>query len=288
VLDWPSEGDWFLLGDEARTDLLVRLNEMDATVVDLGAAIQPRVRDDLRYAITVVKDRLRQPGEPSPVIGHFRILRSEADRALVGWPGLRTWYRVGEAVGRYHLAIKKGTYEDPLPDFGVVLSEIRDTLAESRCSLPVLDALVKLAPQLAALGPRPLLGQALEDQKYETCEVYQARWAVLMLMWRLHDTIYRQLEGLPCTDQALNAHGVGVETLGPNEAPPAPLTGLQNRVLAAVAGKGLTLDALAEAVKKDRKQLHRDALRQLMTMGRLRNDRRLGGYYDPTAPPQGK
>jgi hypothetical protein len=277
-----------LLGDEARTDLLVRLNEMDATVVDLGAAIHPRVRDDLRYAITVVKDRLRQPGEPSPVIGHFRILRSEADRALVRWPGLRTWYRVGGAVGRYHLAVTEGTYEDPLPDFGVVLSEIRDTLAEARCSLPVLDALVNLAPRLAALGPRRLLCQALEDQKYETCEVYQARWAVLMLMWRLHDTIYRQLEGVPSTDQALNAHGVGVETLGLNEAPPVPLTKLQKRVLAAVDGKGLTLDGLAEAVKKDRKQLHRDAIKVLMVQGLLLNDRRMGGYYDPTAPPQGR
>jgi hypothetical protein len=62
-------------------------------------------------------------------------------------------------------------------------------------------------------------------------------------------------------------------------------TDLQERILEALNGKALTLDALAEKLDHERSSLHRDGLKELMRRGLVRNNRRAGGYYRPDAPP---
>jgi hypothetical protein len=66
--------------------------------------------------------------------------------------------------------------------------------------------------------------------------------------------------------------------------PPFIATELQERILEALHGKALTLDALAEKLKTDRSALHRDGLKELMQLGRIANVRRVG-YYRTDAPP---
>jgi hypothetical protein len=61
-------------------------------------------------------------------------------------------------------------------------------------------------------------------------------------------------------------------------------TALQERILAALEGKALTLDALAEKLDADRSNLHRRALKELMRCGLVGNHLRVG-YYRPDAPP---
>jgi hypothetical protein len=55
-----------------------------------------------------------------------------------------------------------------------------------------------------------------------------------------------------------------------------------------VRRKALKADRLEAILRVDRRQLYRDVIKPLMAVGRLKNDRRLGGYYDPTAPPEKK
>jgi hypothetical protein len=62
-------------------------------------------------------------------------------------------------------------------------------------------------------------------------------------------------------------------------------TQLQERVLRALDGKALTLDSLHRALKTDRKRLHHYGLKPLMQAGCVKNNRRVGGYYRPDAPP---
>jgi hypothetical protein len=62
-------------------------------------------------------------------------------------------------------------------------------------------------------------------------------------------------------------------------------TELQERVLGALNGKALTLDALAVSLEEDRSRLHRDAIKELMERGKVKNHRRVGGYYRPDALP---
>jgi hypothetical protein len=63
-------------------------------------------------------------------------------------------------------------------------------------------------------------------------------------------------------------------------------TQFQERILRALDKKALTADLLQTRLNVDRKQLYRDGLRQLKAVGRVRNNRRVGGYYRPDAPPE--
>jgi hypothetical protein len=60
---------------------------------------------------------------------------------------------------------------------------------------------------------------------------------------------------------------------------------LQERILEALDQKALTLDALVSKLHVDRRTLHRNGIKELMQLGMIGNDRRVGGYYRPDAPP---
>ena len=60
---------------------------------------------------------------------------------------------------------------------------------------------------------------------------------------------------------------------------------LQERILEVLQQKALTLDALAVKLDVDRSALYRDGIKELMQRGLIANNRRVGGYYRPDAPP---
>jgi hypothetical protein len=62
-------------------------------------------------------------------------------------------------------------------------------------------------------------------------------------------------------------------------------TAFQERLLRAVKEKALTASNLERKLRVGRRQLYRDGINPLKRVGRLANNRRLGGYYDPTSPP---
>ena len=64
-----------------------------------------------------------------------------------------------------------------------------------------------------------------------------------------------------------------------------PPSALQQRILRALKGKTLTLDAIAAKLDGDRSHIHQAGLKQLMESGRIKNSRAAGGYYRPDAPP---
>ena len=71
----------------------------------------------------------------------------------------------------------------------------------------------------------------------------------------------------------------------PEEASPFIPSELQRRILESLNGKAMTLDALAGKLDCERSSLHRDGLKELKERGKIRNSRRVGGYYRPDAPP---
>jgi hypothetical protein len=66
---------------------------------------------------------------------------------------------------------------------------------------------------------------------------------------------------------------------------PFILTAFQERLLNTLEGKAMTADNLESALKVDRKQLYRDGINPLRKHGLVDNNRRVGGYYRPNAPP---
>jgi hypothetical protein len=62
-------------------------------------------------------------------------------------------------------------------------------------------------------------------------------------------------------------------------------TELQGRILQALDGKAMTLDALAAKLDVDRSTLYRFGVKELKARGLIANNRRVGGYYRPDAPP---
>jgi len=71
----------------------------------------------------------------------------------------------------------------------------------------------------------------------------------------------------------------------PVDAPPGTLTEKQREILKALDAKAMTLDELATQLDCDKSRLHRDHLKPLKKLGRVINDRKVGGYYRPDAPP---
>jgi len=67
--------------------------------------------------------------------------------------------------------------------------------------------------------------------------------------------------------------------------PPFIPNELQERILAALDQKALTLDALVIKLKVDRKTLCTYGLNELKAHGLVHNNQRVGGYYRPDAPP---
>jgi predicted transcriptional regulator len=62
-------------------------------------------------------------------------------------------------------------------------------------------------------------------------------------------------------------------------------TELQDGILQALDGKALTLDALVAKLGVDRSTLNRFGVKELKARGLIANNRRVGGYYRPDAPP---
>jgi hypothetical protein len=60
---------------------------------------------------------------------------------------------------------------------------------------------------------------------------------------------------------------------------------LQGKILRALVGKALTLDALALKLGVDRSSVYRRGLKELKLRGLVANRRRVGGYFRPDAPP---
>ena len=71
----------------------------------------------------------------------------------------------------------------------------------------------------------------------------------------------------------------------PGEQEP-PMTRKQREAWAALSGRALTADALAAEIDCDRGTLITEHLKPLMQSGRLKNDRKVGGYYRPDKPPR--
>jgi hypothetical protein len=80
------------------------------------------------------------------------------------------------------------------------------------------------------------------------------------------------------------ASNSGSGRTGVAEEPFVP-TAFQERILAALNKKAMKADALQSALWVDRKRLYREGLNPLMQAGLVRNNRRVGGYYRPDAPP---
>jgi hypothetical protein len=60
---------------------------------------------------------------------------------------------------------------------------------------------------------------------------------------------------------------------------------LQRRILESLNGKAMTQDTLARKLDYERSSLHRHGLKELKQRGKIRNSRRVRGYYRPDAPP---
>jgi hypothetical protein len=244
---------------------------MDEAVVALGREVEPRVGSDLRDAIQEVKERARRQDDFWPRAEDRMVLASEADRALAPETRLGTLYSLGTSIGWYHFAVFALPFGAPLPDFGVVLDRARRVFEEVGPAVPVLGALVQRAPGLAATGPRQLLRSVPGVGKPVDFPDEMEIASVCSLLGNLHVELYRQLAAL--TRPAL---------------PPYSPTGFQKRLLRAVHEEAHTADQLEGALGVSRKQLYRDGIKPLRAVGRLKNDRRQGGYYDPTAPPEKK
>lgn len=64
------------------------------------------------------------------------------------------------------------------------------------------------------------------------------------------------------------------------------LTDLQKKIMRALWCKSLGKDALGEAVSKDPSVLYRrGGVKELLALGLVKNNRKIGGYYRPDAPP---
>ena len=65
------------------------------------------------------------------------------------------------------------------------------------------------------------------------------------------------------------------------------LTERQREIMAFLRGASTSLKELAACVDRDESRVHRDHLKPLLKKGLVENDRAVGGYYRPDAPPAG-
>ena len=63
------------------------------------------------------------------------------------------------------------------------------------------------------------------------------------------------------------------------------LTGFQKRILEQLEGRALTATNLQRRLQVDRKRLYYQGLIPLSRLALVKNDRTIGGYYRPDAPP---
>jgi hypothetical protein len=84
------------------------------------------------------------------------------------------------------------------------------------------------------------------------------------------------------TEEVSNQNGCDADA--PNETAFDP-TPFQKRILDLLNGCALKASRLQRRLRIDRKALYRRGLNPLMAAGRVQNDRRIGGYYRPDAPP---
>jgi hypothetical protein len=247
---------------------------MDVAVLALGGEVDARARDDLRSEIQALKGDIRHGEVPPASSEVWEVLRSEVDRAVQGRP-FQKWHGLGDALGRYHFKARASWPGDPLPGLAAVLDQARRVCEEVGPGVvPVLGALVQHAPRLAVTGPCRLLFSVLGAEKYaDDYPEGGGRALASGLSGELAMELERQLAGLTRPNPAL---------------PPFRPTGRQEQLLLAVRGKALKATRLEKVLHVDHKQLYRDVINPLMAAGRLKNDRRLGGYYDPMAPPEKK
>ncbi|WP_145238582.1 helix-turn-helix domain-containing protein [Urbifossiella limnaea] len=98
------------------------------------------------------------------------------------------------------------------------------------------------------------------------------------------DRMLDQLARVPPATSTTVAHPPQNAT-PPADSTPQALTEKQREILRALDAKALTLDELATRLDCDKSRLHRDHLTPLKKLGRVANDRKVGGYYRPDAPP---
>jgi hypothetical protein len=263
----------FLAGSSNQpwVDFVVTLNEMDSAVIALGAKIEPVIRDDVRKAIKIIKEDTDPEINLHDSIRYASVLASELDRAFSSDQSLHTWYKLGRAVGKYYHMAKTTTEEVPLPGFEFVLEAVRAAYEERGSEIPLLRKIIELEPQFSSLGPRQVLHRVLE---WNGLPIFSHREDFLEVQDRmldLHDELYKQLTKLT----------------SPVGGSPAPrLTVLEERVLREVRRRALTADSLQRRLRVDRKRLFKDGIHPLNGKGLLINDRKRGGYFDPTHPPE--
>jgi hypothetical protein len=68
--------------------------------------------------------------------------------------------------------------------------------------------------------------------------------------------------------------------------PVRPLDEKKRQILEKLKGRALALEALAKELDCDPSRLYRDHIKSLVGAGRVKNDRKIGGYFRLDAPPR--
>jgi len=269
---WEANWDASNPSNRAWSELVVNLNEMDAAVIVLGARIEDVIRDDVRKAISLIKNYADPEVDLHDSIRYASVLSSELNRAFMSDQSLRTWYNLGRAIGEYQHWARIAQVGGSLPDFGFVLDAVRLAYKERGSEIQLLRKLIELDPELPSINLRQLLDRVLDWNEHPSIlsckeDVLQVQMQMLVI----YSELYHQLTELTSPVVSVPLH---------------PLTRLQERILREVREKALKGDNLEQRLKVDRKRLYRDGITPLKKMGLLENDRSLGGYYDPLYPPK--
>jgi hypothetical protein len=124
--------------------LVIRLNEMDTTVINLQDEIEADVCKDLRAAIKGVKDCIVGSFDYSEGVINQDLLQSEADRAFSQSHPLFPWYDFGRIIGHYRVMLKALDVGAKLPDFNSLLSKAQKLAEGAGKDVPLLQSLVDL------------------------------------------------------------------------------------------------------------------------------------------------
>lgn len=133
---------------------------------------------------------------------------------------------------------------------------------------------------------RPDSAMQLEGVGFSASQSQEERQVIMDLIIRAQNSVRDEERAQGFT--AGKAAGLAETIEASNRASDReiPVTELQAKIWDILEGKALTADALEGKLEIDRKQLYRDGINPLKGSGRIKNDRKLGGYYRPDAPPR--
>jgi hypothetical protein len=230
-------------------------------------------------------------GAPQPEHGHRVVLAKQLVEALVGGG-----HRAAAAAWAIHDLIQRGllladvasTLERPIVGFA---PRRHSAVAQARRFFGShADAPHHQVPVYGAPVRRPLAPPG-RPVPYDQLLVLST---AALWQWRLAPAVVGGEQGsprpaaappsAPSGGQAAAGAGSAAEPSA-GAATPFIASELQERILAALEGKALTLDALVARLDIDRSTLYRDGIKELRARGLIANHRRLGGYYRRDALP---